>query len=151
MWCVCVLSVCLCVCVCLVCLVCALGDLQESAVVMCAEAVEVVHEALQLLLLLPQAARLALLPLGSCLLRALVLVAAVVAAGALAVLAPHPHAHPAELVLALLTRHMVAALVLLDDALATGALFRVLEEPVQVGNLKSEMHNTSSAHHAAFR
>ena len=41
------------------------------------------------------------------------------------------HAHPAELVLALLARHMVAAPVLLDRALALAALLRVALDPVR--------------------
>src|SRR5262245_54016248 len=41
------------------------------------------------------------------------------------------HADPAELVLALLARHVVAAAVLLDRALALAALLRVALDPVR--------------------
>ena len=62
----------------------------------------------------------------------LVAVAFVVPARAVPVLRPRTFAQPAELVPAVLARHVHAALVLLDGDLALGALLRVLRDPERV-------------------
>lgn len=55
---------------------------------------------------------------------ALLLVSIAVVPGC-AVLAPHSHAHPAELVLAFSTSHVIASAVLLNRAVTSGALLRI--------------------------
>lgn len=63
-------------------------------------------------------------------------VAGVKAPCSLAVLTPGSLAEPAELVLALRARHVHAAVVLLDGALALGARLRVGHDPRQVFALR---------------
>lgn len=74
------------------------------------------------------------------LLHFLILVALVIPAGGAAMLAPAAHAEPAKLVLTHITRHVVAALVLLDRPLALGAVLGVGDHPRDVLALALVFH-----------